>query len=143
MTTEVNTIEDELMNENTVASIRTELAQIHLRAFTREAVIACMVLTGLGVVALLALLLGEFEVSVATAKSTQMTGMYNYSGAFRPDRNITPLVMGAAAAAFSAALIVAGGALPQLKRLPLSTVYLLGGCGGTSFLGLLVLALTL
>jgi len=136
-------IDEAMMEERTIASIEQEIAESNFRAFSREAVIAALALCLIGTVALAACMAGDFELGLATSKNTQIVGMQDSFGAYRPERNITPLVMGLSAAAYAASLIVAGGALPQLKRLALPTIYLLAGSGLVSVLGLVVLALAM
>lgn len=136
-------IDDALMEERTLASIEAEIAESNFRAFSREAVIASLALCVIGALALAACMAGNFEVGVATSSHTQIVGMQDGYGAYRPERNITPLVMGLSAAAFAAALIVSGGALPQWKRMQLPMIYLLAGSGLASVAGLVVLALAM
>lgn len=134
-------IEDALIEERSLAALEAEIAESNFRAFAREAVIASVALCIIGTLGLLVCMVSDFEVGLATSRHTQIVGMEGQYGAYRPERNVTPLVMGFSAAAYAAALIVTGGALPQLKRLGLPTIYLLAGSGAASLLGLVVLAL--
>ncbi|MBX3475932.1 MAG: hypothetical protein KF754_16300 [Planctomycetes bacterium] len=136
-------LDDEIQHERSQAALSVELAELNLRLFAREAVIACMVLCAIGTLGLLVCMLGNFNVGFATSGHTQIVGMEGQYGAYRPERNITPLVMAGAAAAFASSLIVAGGALPQYRRMPGQSGVLIACTGLASLAGLLVLVLSM
>lgn len=136
-------IEAALIEERSLAALEQEIAEVNFRAFAREAVIASVTLCVFGTLALLVCMVSGFEVGLATSQHTQIVGMEGQYGAYRPERNVTPLVMGGAAAAFAAALIVSGGTLPQYRRLGGQVIILLAGAGLASLAGLLVLALSM
>lgn len=125
------------MNEASVATVP------HTRAFSREAVVACLALCALGVGMLVICIATGFEVGIPTSSGTRTVGMGDYAGAFRPERDVTPLVMGVAAAAFAASMLISAGALPRVRGMKLPIWILLAACGATSALGLVILGLSL
>lgn len=112
-------------------------------AFSREAVIAAAALCIFGIAALAVCLGMGFEVGLATSDGTRTTGMHDYAGAFRAERDLTPLVMGVAAASFAASLIITAGSLPQFRRMKTPNILLLGICAVASVGGLSVLAIAM
>ncbi len=58
----------------------------------------------------------------------------------RPSYDLTTLFAGIGAAGFASALIIGGGALGQLKRMPPGSAYAVGMSALVSIVGLLVLA---
>lgn len=134
-------IEQAMIEDGHARALAEDLAETNFRAFEREAAIACLALVLIGGAALAACMAANFEVGVATSRHAQITGMEGQYGVYGTDRNVTPLVMGLATAAFAAAMIVAGGALPQWRRLSLPTLYMVGGGGLAALAGLIVMAL--
>lgn len=124
-------------------SLRAEIRDSSFLSFARGAVVVCVILCCMGALALGAWIVGGYEVAVASADGTRAVGIDRFSGTFAAHRDVSPLVLGVATAAFAACMLVGGAALPQARRLPAPSLYVLGASFLASLLGLVLIALSL
>lgn len=136
------TVEELLVRESARKAEVAEQATARARGFSREAAIACMVLCMVGLVGLGACVLGNFDLRVGDGGAYEVTHTGGNNWALvRPSYDLTTLFAGIGAAGFASALIISGGALGQLKRMPPGSAYAVGMSAIVSVVGLLVLAI--
>lgn len=135
------TVEELLVRESARKAGLAERSQARARGFSREAAIASMVLCMVGMVGLGACMLGNFDLRLGDGGAYEVTHTGGNSWALvRPSYDLTTLFAGIGAAGFASALIIGGGALGQLKRMPPGSAYAVGMSALVSIVGLLVLA---
>ncbi len=136
--------DDELrMRANFRKADAAERRERLLRRFTREATSAALVLCGVGFVGLVACVVGQYDLTVGGSSDYDVTHVRGGTYAIRKSSyDLTTLFLGMGAAGFASSLIISGGVLGQLRRLPPGRGYLVGVSAVVSLAGLLVLAVT-
>jgi len=134
------TDEELLVRESARKAALSERAELRARGFSREAAIACMVLCMVGLVGLMICVIGNFDLRVGGSDAYEVTSTGKGWALVRPSYDLTTLFAGIGAAGFASALIICGGAMGQLKRMPPGSAYAVGMSAIVSIVGLLVLA---
>jgi len=132
---------ENLVRESARRAATSDRHELRTRMFTREAAIACLVLCMVGLVGLTVCVVGNFDLRVGEGGAYEVTHVKGRSWALmRASYDLTTLFAGIGATGFASALIICGGALGQLKRMPQGSLYAVGISGVVSVIGLLVLA---
>lgn len=118
-----NQVSDILTDEELVAhsAARAEEAESrdwHMRAFSRESSVVCLCLSAIGLMGLIALLLSGFHMYVGSGErkiaSVAGKGLSLVAGG----TDLTGIVVGITATAFAGGLILCGGAIMHIRRMP-------------------------
>lgn len=132
---------EQVVLESAARATAAERRELRARVFARHAAIVCLLLCMVGVIALSICMAGGFNLQMGGAKQYEVTHRGGGTWALvRPSYDLTTLFAGLATAGFASALIVCGGALGQVKRMPQGSVYAVGISALVSTVGLLVLA---
>lgn len=131
--------EELLVRESARKAALAEHSELRARGFSRHAAIACLVLCMVGLVGLTICVVGNFDLRVGGSEAYEVTSTGHGWALVRQSYDLTTLFAGIAATGFASALIVCGGALGQLKRMPAGSVYAVGMSAVVSVVGLLML----
>lgn len=113
-----------------------------MRGYAREAALAAIAACLVGMIGLAVCVAGQFDLRMVSGAEPQLTRLSNGMYALTRDEfDLTSLFLGIAAAGFSCALVVAGGATGHLRRMPASSAYTVVLAGGLSALGLMLLVM--
>ena len=132
--------EEMLVRNSARRAAMSERVELRTRTFSREAAIACMVLCMVGLAGLMVCIIGNFDLRMGGSEGFEVTHTGKGWALVRQSYDLTTLFAGIGAAGFASALIISGGALSQLKRMPIGSVYAVGMSAIVSVVGLLVLA---
>jgi hypothetical protein len=133
--------EEALVRESMRKVQTSERKERRMRMFQREASIAALLLCSVGMIGLMACVIGSFDLQVASSSEFEVTHVGGQSWALvRPSYDLTTLFAGLGMAGFAGSLIICGGVMGQFKKMPPGSAYAVGMSAFVSIVGILVLA---
>ena len=136
-------VDEEFVRARSRRADLDEKARTELRASSREASVACLFFSLVGVFAFFLCFVAGFDLAVLTSSVPESS--VGAGGALLlskiPTFDLTVLAVGASAAGFAATIVIVGGSALQLRRMPVSTIYTVLGSGAVAVAGLLLLTL--